>query len=96
VKYDLDRFVVMPNHVHVIVQFRPGSTLKKVRQSWLRYTARKINQATGGSDVFWQGEPFDHIIRSAEQFEYLQRYIAEIPRKANLSPGEYLYCEREM
>jgi len=83
-KYDLDRFVVMPNHVHAIVQFRAGATLSVVSQSWLRYTAREINAAVGESGAFWQPEPFDHIIRSAEQFEYLQGYIFDNPKKANL------------
>ncbi|MDA1049377.1 MAG: transposase [Planctomycetota bacterium] len=93
-KYDLDRFIVMPNHVHAIVQFRVGADLKTVSQSWMRYTARKINAATGASGAFWQPEPFDHIVRGPEQFEYLQKYIAENPKKANLREGEFLYWER--
>ncbi len=44
--------------------------------------------------AFWQPEPFDHIIRSSEQFLYLEDYIADNPRKANLKEGEYLYSER--
>ena len=90
-KYDLDRFVVMPNHVHVIVQFRMGGSLSVVSQSWMRYTARQINAATSASGEFWQPAPFDHIIRSPEQFEYLQQYIFENPKKANLRKGEFLY-----
>ena len=74
-KYDLDRLVIMPNHVHVIVQFRPGESLDVISQSWLRYSARQINAAINGSGEFWQGEPFDHLIRSPEQFEYLRNYI---------------------
>jgi REP element-mobilizing transposase RayT len=93
-KYDLDRFVVMPNHVHAIVQFRTGANLKTVSESWMRFTARKINAATGGTGAFWQPEPFDHIIRGPEQFAYLQNYTADNPEKANLRPGEYLYWER--
>jgi hypothetical protein len=30
-------------------------------------------------------------VRSPEQFEFLQRYIAENPIKAGLKPGEYLH-----
>ncbi len=93
-KYDLDRFVVMPNHVHAIAQFRAGSTLDIVSQSWMRYTARQINAETGDSGVFWQPEPFDHIIRSPEQFEYLQQYVFDNLEKASLREGEFLYWER--
>lgn len=28
-RYDLDSFIIMPNHVHVLLQVRPGFTLKR-------------------------------------------------------------------
>jgi REP element-mobilizing transposase RayT len=90
-RYDLDSFVVMPNHAHLLVQFRPQVSLSEQTESWLRFTARKINMHLGKRGAFWQSEPFDHLVRSAEQFDYLQGYIAENPRKANLEAGEYLY-----
>ncbi len=84
----------MPNHVHAIVQFRPDADLKTISESWMRYTARQINRVNSGTGAFWQPEPFDHTIRSYEQFLNLQDYIADNPRKANLKEGEYLYWER--
>jgi len=81
-------------HVHVLVQFRPGYDLATIIQSWMRYTARVINAQIGRTGVLWQPEPFDHIIRSAEQFEYLHRYIAENPKKATLEMGQSLYWQR--
>jgi len=93
--YDLDCFVVMPNHVHAIVQFRSDNGKSIVGQSWMRYTARKINPQIGESGAFWQAEPFDHIIRSAEQFVYLQEYVANNPTKAKLRIGEYLLWQRK-
>ncbi len=94
-RYDLDSLVIMPNHVHAIVQFRTGFNLNTIGQSWMRYTARVINKQIGRTGVLWQPEPFDHIIRSPEQFRYLHSYIADNPRKANLQSGEYIYwtCE---
>ena len=93
--YDLDCFVVMPNHVHAIVQFRTESGKSIVGQSWMRYTARLINPLIGESGAFWQPEPFDHVIRSAEQFVYLQKYVANNPAKAKLRTGEFLLWQRE-
>jgi REP element-mobilizing transposase RayT len=93
-RYDLDSFVIMPNHVHAIVQFRQEGGLSTIGQSWMRYTAREINKRIGRTGVLWQPEPFDHVIRSPEQFEYLQRYIAANPSKAKLVEGEYLYWKR--
>ena len=92
--YDLDCFVVMPNHVHAIVQFRTDSGKSIVGQSWMRYTARKINPLIGESGAFWAPEPFDHVIRSAEQFVYLQNYVANNPSKAKLREGEFLLWQR--
>ncbi|MCO6455813.1 MAG: transposase [Pirellulaceae bacterium] len=93
--YDLDSFVVMPNHVHVLVQFRTEGGLSIVGQSWMRYSARRINRALGSSGAFWQAEPFDHVIRTPEQFSYLQEYIKENPARARVPFGEFLLWERK-
>jgi putative transposase len=95
-RYDIDCVVVMPNHVHLIVQFRPGHDLTTVSQSWMRFTARQINRLRGASGALWQPEAFDHIIRSPEQFAYLQNYIADNPRKAHLSPDDYIFRRRQV
>lgn len=89
--YDLDSFVIMPNHVHAILQFRAEFDLTIIGQSWMRYTARAINKQQNIHGAFWAPEPFDHLIRSDEQFRYLQNYIASNPEKAKLLPGQYLY-----
>ncbi len=93
-KYDLDCFVIMPNHVHAIAQFREDGGRKIVGQSWMRFSARQIHQRIGASGAFWQPEEFDHVIRSPEQFVYLQKYIADNPKKANLHSHEYQLWER--
>ncbi len=93
--YDLESFVVMPNHVHAIVQFRTDGGKSIIGQSWMRYSARLINPLIGESGAFWQPEPFDHAIRSAEQFGYLQSYLANNPRNAKLSHGEFLLWQRK-
>ena len=93
-RYDLDSFVIMPNHVHVIVQFRGSYGLSVVSQSWMRYTAREINKCIGRAGTLWQPECFDHIIRSDKQFQYLRRYIFENPSKANVPVDDYLYWSR--
>ncbi len=89
--YDLNSFIVMPNHVHALVQFREAGGLEIVSQSWMRYTARRINNLLGQSGPLWQPEPFDHILRSVVQFYYLRDYIADNPQNAHLRPEDYLY-----
>jgi type I restriction enzyme R subunit len=90
-RYVMGDFVVMPNHVHLLAAFPNPDVLKVQCDSWLHYTAVQIHREIGKKGKFWQQEPFDHLVRSAEQYDYLRDYIAENPRKARLKPGEYLY-----
>ncbi|QOV91778.1 REP-associated tyrosine transposase [Humisphaera borealis] len=43
-RYDLMAWVVMPNHVHVMVRVYEGWTLGKIVQSWKSFTSRKIGK----------------------------------------------------
>lgn len=93
-RYDLDSLIVMPNHVHLLVQFRSPTTCRDQCTSWLRYSARQLNAQLGSKGAFWQSEPFDHLVRSSEQFAYLQRYIAENGTRARLPSTDFLYWTR--
>jgi len=92
-RYDLASAIVMPNHVHLIGQFYNPTTCRKQCTSWMQYTATRINRCIGGSGEFWQSEPFDHVIRSEEQFFYLRRYIAENGTSANLPETDWFYWD---
>jgi putative transposase len=90
-RYCMGDFIVMPNHAHLLVAFATPDALKTQCDSWMHYTGWQINLALEQSGKFWQQEPFDHLVRSPEQYEYLRHYIADNPKKANLQPGEYHY-----
>jgi type I restriction enzyme R subunit len=90
-RYRMGDFIVMPNHVHLLAVFPSAEAMKDQFDSWLHYSAFQINKRIGQKGKFWQPEPFDHLVRSPEQYEYLRRYIALNPQKAGLKPGEYLY-----
>jgi REP element-mobilizing transposase RayT len=84
-RYRLGGFVIMPNHVHVLVQCLGSTRVKPMGNSWKRYTACEINKRLGRSGHFWQGESHDHIVRSPQQFWHYRRYIEENPAKAHLN-----------
>jgi putative transposase len=90
-RYYLGDFVVMPNHVHLLTCLIGTTEIEAQCYSWKKFTAAAINKALGQHGRFWQEESFDHLVRSAEQFQALQLYIAENPAKANLRVGEYLH-----
>ncbi len=92
-RYRIGDFIIMPNHVHLLAAFSNRATMLKQFESWLHYTAVQINRTIGEKGTFWQSEPFDHLVRSIEQYQYLRHYIADNPKKARLNPGEYFYRE---
>lgn len=90
-RYLLTDFVVMPNHIHLLVAFLDDDSMLSNCEGWKRYTARKINKNLKAKGRFWQQDGFDHLVRSESQFEHYRRYIANNPEKAGLKPGEFIH-----
>lgn len=90
-RYTMGDFIVMPNHVHLLCAFATEAMLVKQCDSWLSFSAREINRTLGNKGKFWQQEPFDHLVRTPNQYDYLRKYISENGKKANLNPNQYLY-----
>jgi REP element-mobilizing transposase RayT len=90
-RYQLHSFVVMPNHVHLLV------TPSVPSAKWLRtlkgFTAHEANLILGRTgNPFWQSESYDHLMRPGE-FDRIQRYIEHNPVKAGLVsvPEDFLW-----
>jgi REP element-mobilizing transposase RayT len=84
-RYQLNAWVVMPNHIHVVMWPLPNHTLSTIMQSWKRFTAREANKLlrrTG--QTFWQPESFDHWIRNDEEHARCCRYVVNNPVKTKL------------
>jgi len=94
-RYELGDFVVMPNHVHLLVGGMARNAMLKQVESWKKWSAMKINEALGRSGRFWQDESFDHLVRSEASFEKFRMYIQENPVKAGLRKGEFVWWRRE-
>ena len=86
-RYHMGDFVIMPNHVHLLVCLLCDTDLLKQCRSWKKFTAGKINQVLGQTGRFWQEESFDHLVRSPEQFCAIQEYIRKNP--SHLPKDEY-------
>jgi menaquinone-specific isochorismate synthase len=93
VRYNISDFVVMPNHVHVLVCFLSGVRMLAQCRSWKHFTAVKINAALGAQGEFWQPESFDHLVRDADHFERFRRYIADNRMKAHLKADEGIHYQ---
>ncbi|MDB6071357.1 MAG: hypothetical protein JWL81_2528 [Verrucomicrobiales bacterium] len=93
-RYQLGDYVIMPNHVHLLVGGLWADGMTRQVESWKKWTALRINKHLGRVGKFWQAESFDHLVRSPESFVKYQKYIRNNPIKAGLRPGQYLHWER--
>jgi len=84
-RYELGPWVVMPNHVHVIVRPLGAQLLDEIVKSWKGFTGREANkllQRTG--QAFWAREYYDHLVRDDRARARLADYIHDNPVKAGL------------
>ena len=85
-EYLLGEFVVMPNHVHVLV--RPvAKSGSDIVQAWKSISSRRINKQANKNGKLWQAESFDHIIRNTQKLETARQYIRDNPQ--GLAPGSF-------
>ena len=81
----LHNAVIMPNHVHLLLEPVAGNELSELLKGIKGASARKANQILGNTGTaFWMDESYDHIVRSERQRQHFIRYIAENPVKAKL------------
>ncbi len=88
-RYQLHAFVVMPNHVHLLVT--PSVPARKWLGPLKGFTAHAANRILHRHAPFWQDESYDHLIRNDKEFTRVTRYIEHNPVKAGLaaSPEEF-------
>ena len=74
-----DQFIIMPNHVHAVVQIADGNTrLGEVVRTFKAASTRLIRQS--GIDEFaWQANFYEHIIRNEQELQRIRDYIFANP-----------------
>ena len=81
---DLRAWVVMPNHVHILLQ--PRRPLMRVLQSIKSASARQANSILARTgQPFLQDESYDHWVRNPDQEQRIVRYIEGNPVSAGLA-----------
>ncbi|HEY8665264.1 MAG TPA: helicase C-terminal domain-containing protein [Tepidisphaeraceae bacterium] len=73
-RYRLLAWCIMPNHVHVVLQPRPGFELPQIMHAIKSYTANRANKLLNRRGAFWQPEYFDHLIRDEEDLRHAVQY----------------------
>lgn len=98
--YDLFAYVVMANHVHLLVDFGKQTDdipadeevsennykpLYKVMNLIKGAIARQANLLLDRTgNAFWQKDNYDHYVRNGKEFDNIVSYILNNPVKANI------------
>jgi len=97
-KYWITAAVVMPDHVHLLLQ--PVVTesgvdfsLSKILQGIKGFSAREINRGRKAKGHVWQDESYDRIVRDYAEFLEKWNYIRHNPTKDELceAPEDYAF-----
>ena len=85
-KIELDKYVIMPNHIHAIFVVRDEKTEKGLENlsvivgQYKASVTKEIRRLESNKEV-WQRSFHDHIIRSQKSYEKIWTYIDNNPLK---------------
>jgi thiamine-phosphate pyrophosphorylase len=82
--YKLVAGMVMPDHVHLILQPRDGIELSRIMKGTKGASARLLNQARNGGGQVWQDESSDRIIRDQKELDEKLHYMLYNPVRKGL------------
>src|SRR5713101_8719271 len=80
-RYQIAAYVVMDDHVHVLLRPFAGYELKAILHSWKSFTARQMQREHKRFGRVWQDESFDRIVRDDAEFAQKLDYIVGNPCK---------------
>ena len=78
-RYELTAWVVMNDHVHVVVRPHSGFSLSQILHSWKSYSAHVLQRKYGRIGSVWQHEGTDHIVRDEQDLYIKCNYILQNP-----------------
>lgn len=81
-EFKLHAWVIMPNHVHLLLTPCAGKSLSRIMQKIKGATAREANLYLKRTGEFWMRDYFDRYIRDNNHFFKALDYIHNNPVKA--------------
>lgn len=86
----LDTFVIMPNHVHLILfiedleraGLEPAPTLSEIVRQFKTFSSKRINQQRNSPGCpVWQRNYYERVIRNEDELSRAREYIVNNPIK---------------
>ena len=84
----IPKYVIMPNHIHLIIEINDDNEKRAIRESPLQYSRSIIDKTVGFlkmnvskkihneyADKIWQRSYHDHIIRGEKDYQKIWEYI---------------------
>jgi putative transposase len=93
-KFQINDFVVMPDHVHLLITVRGEMTVEKAVQFIKGGFSYRLKREFGYAGEVWQPGFSEERVDDRRSFLQHRKYIAENPVKAGLanSPEEFPFC----
>ena len=79
VRYSLQAWVIMPDHVHVAVTFAPDALMGAAVRSWKSWATRQWQTTTGAKCGLFKPDYHDRYARTLVQADQLRFYIEANP-----------------
>ncbi len=97
-KFVVHDFVVMPNHLHLLVTVGSEMTIEKAVQLVKGGFSYRLKKETGYDGEVWQRGFSEVRVMDSEHQRACQEYIANNPVKAGLvhAPEEFPFCYRQL
>lgn len=93
VRYKIVSYVIMPNHVHVVLMPYGEWMVQDIIKSIKHYSALRINRLLGRVGQVWQKESFDRIIRDEQHYQNILKYIYNNPRNLTKDSFSLYFAE---
>ena len=92
-KFTLHEFVIMPNHLHLLLSLTPGITLQRTVQFIKGGFSFRVGKELGLKSEIWQRGYVDHRIRDSADYAKHREYIFSNPVRKHLAlaPQSFLF-----
>ncbi len=96
--FDLHDFVVMPDHIHLLLTIGGEMTVEKAMQFVKGRFSFRLKKESGFKGEVWQRGFSEVQVMGRESFDARREYIAQNPVKAGLaaSADEFPFCYRAL
>ena len=76
----LEKYVVMPNHVHMLLQVKAEQGTRPSTLSAFVGTFKRFCSKGCGEDL-WQSRSYDHVVRNEKDYQRIWEYIDNNPTR---------------